>query len=88
VEYRKVAAKARTPQYEQTRREHPKIERKLGEVVRHHEARQARFRGLAKVLIQAVLTVLVVNVKRMVKLLTPSEPAAPAQRVRAELAGT
>jgi transposase len=87
AEYVQVAAKAQTAAYQQTRRTHPKIERKLAEVVRHHQARRARFRGLPKVLVQAVLTALVVNVKRMVKLLSPLVPAA-AQTVRAELGWT
>lgn len=89
AEYVQVAAKAKTPEYSATRRTHPKIERKLNEVVRHHDARRARFRGLAKVLTQAVLTALVVNVKRMVKLLTQAaSPAASALPVRAELETT
>src|SRR5205085_4731505 len=58
AEYVKVEAKAQTPEYQQTRRTHPKIERKLSEVVRHHEGRRARFRGLAGVLTQAVLLAL------------------------------
>jgi transposase len=89
AEYKKVQEKARTSQYQQTRRTHPKIERKLGEVVRHHRARRTSFRGLAKVLTQALLTALAVNVKRMVKLLTPivHQAAAPAT-VRAELCAT
>jgi transposase len=86
AEYAQVEAKAQTPEYQQTRRTHPKIERKLNEMARHHEARRARFRGLPKVLIQVVLTALVVNVKRMVKLLTQKTPAAvAASAVRAEL---
>ena len=86
AEYAKVEAKAKTPEYQETRRTHPKIERKLSEVVRHHDARRARFRGLPKVLTQAVLTALVVNVKRMMKLLTQKATvAAEAFAVRAEL---
>ncbi len=89
AEYRKVQEKAGTPAYQETRRTHAKIERKLGEVVRHHRARRTSFRGLAKVLTQAVLTALAVNVKRMVKLLTPSVlPAAATETVRAELCWT
>lgn len=88
AEYQKVEAKAQTPQYQETRRTHPKIERKLGEVVRHHRARRASYRGLAKVLTQAVLTALVVNVKRMVKLLKPAIlPRASMETVRAEFGG-
>jgi transposase len=89
AEYKKVQEKARTPQYQETRRTHPKIERKLGELARHHGARRARFRGIAKVLLQAVMTALVVNVKRMVKLLKPSVAAeASPETVRAELSWT
>jgi transposase len=86
AEYKRVEAKAQTPEYEQTRRIHPKIERKLNELVRHHQSRRARFRGLPKVLIHAVLTALVVNVKRMVKLLAQKfDDAASALPVRAEV---
>lgn len=88
-EYRQVRARAQTPAYAQTRREHPKIERKLGELARHQGARRARYRGRAKVLYQAVVTALVVNVKRMVKLLGGVGPPSPrTETVRAELAGT
>ena len=88
AEYAKVEAKAQTPEYRETRRTHPKIERKLNEVARHHGARRACFRGLRKVLTQAVLTALVVNVKRMVKLLSQVSGATSAFGVRAELAAT
>jgi transposase len=89
AEYQQVEAKAQTQGYRETRQTHPKIERKLGEVTRHHQARRARYRGLLKVLIQVVLTALVVNVKRMVKLLAQkTNGAASALAVRAELAET
>ena len=87
ADYQKVHDKAQTPEYRDTRRTHPKIERKLSEVVRHHGARRASFRGLAKVLTQAVMTALAVNVKRMVKLLnTTMLPRLAGGTVRAELA--
>jgi len=50
-------------------REHPRIERKLAELVRWHAGRRVRYRGRLKVKIQYVLTAIVVNCKRMVKLL-------------------
>lgn len=68
-EYRRVKEKAATPEYAATRREHPLIERKINEVAGHHDNRQARYRGLGKVLRQSILTVVVVNIKRIVKLL-------------------
>jgi transposase len=85
AEYDKVQAKAKTPAYQQTRHVHPKIERKLNDMARHHRCRRACYRGRPKVLVQALLTALVVNVKRIVKLLARSAPAAtPALPVRAE----
>jgi transposase len=74
AEYQALRARAQTPAYARTRREHSKVERKLNELVRHHGARRARYRGHAKVLYQAVLTVFVVNVKRMAKLLAGRGP--------------
>jgi transposase len=88
AEYRKVEAKAQTPAYRETRRQHAKIERKLGEAARHQHARRARYRGLPKIRIQALLTAMVVNVKRLLKLLAQKAlKAVSAQPVRAELAG-
>ena len=84
AEYARLAAKAQTPEYAQTRRIHPKIERKLNDLVRHHGARRACYRGRTKVLVQGVLTALVVNVKRMVKLLTQPGGLTPLP-LRAEL---
>jgi transposase len=84
--YRAAREKAKTPRYQEVRRQHPRIERKLGELVRWHGARRARYRGRAKVLIQGLLTGLVVNIKRMLKLLE-SAGAASAGTVRADLAG-
>jgi transposase len=89
AEYRRVAEKAKTPQYEQTRREHPKIERKLGEMARHHGARRGRYRGQPKVLVQAVLTAMAVNIKRMTKLLQQkTNSLLTTLPLRAEMAGT
>lgn len=62
-------AKAETEQFRQVRREHPRIERKLSELVRWHDGRVARYCGIAKVLAQELMTGIVVNVKRMVRLL-------------------
>jgi hypothetical protein len=75
--------KAQTPAYQQVRREHGAIERKLGEMVRRHGARQARYRGRPRVRLQQLLTGWVVNIKRVVRLL-----AAAAAPVRAGLMAT
>jgi hypothetical protein len=69
AEYQAVREKAQTPEYQEVRRLHKKVERKLGEVVRHHGARRARCRGQPKVLIQGLMTVVVVNVRRIAQLL-------------------
>jgi transposase len=78
-EYRAARTHARTQEYREVRRQHPRVERKLAELVRWHGGRRARFRGRARVLVQFLVTAVVVNVKRMVKLL--------AREARAEVAG-
>jgi len=86
AEYTAAKAKTQTQEYARVRREHPAIERKLAELVRRHDLRHARYRGRLKVLFQSLLTVLVVNMKRIVRLLSaPCEAAVGT--VRAELAG-
>jgi transposase len=87
AEYRRARAKAQTPEYAKLRQEHPKIERKLGEMVRWHRARRARYWGRAKVLVQDLLTAVVVNLKRMVHLLAVPK-AVTSGSVRAETAPT
>jgi transposase len=85
AEYQAAQAQAQTPEYARARQEHPAIERKLAELVRRHGLRHARYRGLAKVLRQGWLTALVVNLKRMVRLVVDPKHAL-ARTVRAELA--
>jgi transposase len=85
AEYQAAQAKAPTPEYAQVRKEHPAMERKLSELVRRHDLRHARYRGLWKVLRQGWLTALVVNLKRLVRRLMPANPD-PTKTVRAELA--
>jgi transposase len=73
-EYQRVRAKALTAEYAAVRREHPKIERKLSELINRHAARRARYRGQPKVLCQALWTALTTNVKRIVRLLNAQTP--------------
>jgi transposase len=88
AEYRAAKAKAQTPEYAEVRRRHPAIERKLAELVRRHELRNARYRGRLKVLYQSLMTTLVVNLKRIVRLLCPRADHPPGtEMVRAALAG-
>lgn len=81
AEYAAARAKVETPEYQEVRRQHWRVERKLNELVRWHRGRRARYRGGGRVLIQALLTGLVVNVKRLVRYLR-----APTPPVRAEAA--
>ena len=85
AEYQAAQAQAQTPAYAKVRKEHPAIERKLSELVRRHDIRHARYRGLPKVLRQGWLSALVVNLKRLVRLLVTADADAPGT-VRAELA--
>jgi hypothetical protein len=69
AEYQTAREFAQTEVYSQVRQLHPKIERKLAEIIRYHAGRRTRFRGSWQVAIQYLLTTLVVNLKRMVRLL-------------------
>jgi transposase len=86
ADYRAAQAKAQTPEYARVRKEHPAIERKLSELVRRHDLRHARYRGLSKVLRQALLTAMAVNLKRMVKLCSAVLDGGRPETMRAELA--
>ncbi len=72
--------RAQTAAYYEGSRGHPRIERKLAELVRWHAGRRTRYRGRLRVKIQYVLTAGVVNCKRMVKLLSLPLPPQLAQR--------
>jgi hypothetical protein len=85
AEYKAAQAKSQTPEYAEVRKKHPAIERKLSELVRRHDLRHARYRGLSKVLRQALLTGVAVNVKRMVKLCGAAGDPTRRGTVRAEL---
>jgi len=88
AEYQAAQVKAQTAAYSKTRKEHPAIERKLSELVRRHDLRHARYRGLSKVLRQALLTGVAVNLKRLVKLRTAVPKPKGTETVRAELERT
>lgn len=68
-EYQRMRAKAQTSEYAAVRKEHPKIERKLSELVRRHGARRARYRGRWKVLCGQLMVAAATNIKRIVHLL-------------------
>jgi transposase len=69
VEYQRARDKATTEEYAAVRREHMKVERKLGEVMNCHGGRHARYRGCWKVLIQELMACTATNVKRLVRLM-------------------
>jgi transposase len=72
TEYDAARARATTPGYAAVRQQHPRVERKLADIVRYHGGRRCRYWGQWRVHLQYLLTGLVVNVKRMVKLLGPA----------------
>jgi transposase len=69
AEYEAARHLAQTEAYAQVRKQHPKVERKLAEMVRYHGGRRARYWSRGRVKIQFLLIGLVVNVKRIVRLL-------------------
>jgi transposase len=73
--YDAARARAATDRYAEVRRQHPRVERTLADIVRYHGGRHCRYWGQGRVKVQYLLTGLVVNVKRMVKLLCPAGPS-------------
>lgn len=87
ADFQAARAKAQTPAFKEVRREHGAIERKLGEMVRRHGARRARYWGQPKVLLQQLITGWVVNIKRVVRLIMDPDGGGGGT-VRAEPAAT
>jgi transposase len=81
AEYRAAWEVSHTEAYAQVRQQHPKIERKLAEIIRYHNGRRTRYRGNWRVAIQYLMTALVVNVKRIVRLLYSQPPVGFCQGV-------
>jgi transposase len=78
ADYDAVWARAQTARYAEVRRQHPRLERKLADLVRYHGGRRCRYRGRWRVKVQYLLVGMVVNLKRIVKLWCPrGEPLAP-----------
>jgi transposase len=78
AQYKAAQRRATTDEFKQIRKEHPAIERKLNEFVRWHNGRHVRYRGQMRVKVQYLLLAVVVNCKRMVRLLTAAPTAQPA----------
>jgi transposase len=79
ADYEAARQRATTEAYHAVRRQHPRVERKLADMVCNHGGRRTRYRGRWRVHIQYLLTGMVVNIKRMVKLLSP-RGAQPVQQ--------
>lgn len=69
AEYEHARSKVGTSSYTEVRREHPAVERKLGEIVRHGRGRHAKYWGRSKVKVQQLMTCFVINIRQMTRLL-------------------
>jgi hypothetical protein len=78
-EYRRARAKAVTTEYAQVRAEHPKVERKLGEMLNRHGGRHAHYHGVEKVSIQEFMAGMATDVKRLLRLLCAPRVALQAE---------
>lgn len=75
AEHQRVRERAATQEYVLIKKEHPKVERKLGHFVNRHSGRRARYRGLDRVKSQAFMIGMTANLKRMIVLLNPLSSA-------------
>jgi transposase len=77
AQYKAAQQRATTEEYKQIRKEHPAIERKLNELVRWHNGRRVRYRGRLRAKVQYLILAVVVNCKRIVRLLATAPTAQP-----------
>ena len=68
-EYETLRQRKLTDDYAAVKKEHPKVERRLGELVNRHGGRRARYRGLVRVRVQKLMEGTIHNVMRMIRLL-------------------
>ncbi len=68
-EYEMLRQRKLTDEYAAVKKEHPKVERRLGELVNRHGGRRARYRGLVRVQVQKFIEGTIHNVMRMIRLL-------------------
>ncbi len=69
AEYEMVRRRAQTEEYAAVKKEHPKIERRLGVVVNQHDGRRARYRGQTRVHVQKIAEAITHNLCRIIRLL-------------------
>jgi len=79
-EYEMVRNRAQTDEYFEVKKQHPKVERRLGELINRHGGRRARYRGTTRVLVQQTIAATTANLKRMIRLLDRALPAFGAAR--------
>ena len=68
-EYEILRQRKLTEEYAAVKAEHPRVERRLGELVNRHGGRRARYRGLLRVQVQKLIEGTVHNLNRMLRLL-------------------
>ena len=68
-EYALLRERKHTDEYAAVKKEHPKVERRLGELVNRLKGRRARYRGLCRVQVQKLIEGTIHNVKWMLRLL-------------------
>ena len=68
-EYETLRQQKLTEEYAAVKKEHPKVERRLGELVNRHDSRRARYRGRSRVWVQQLIGGTIHNWKRMIRLL-------------------
>jgi transposase len=76
-EYQALRELVATTEYAAVKREHPKVERRLGQIVNRYGGRRARYRGLPRVRLQKFLEATVHNIVRMIRLLDNTSALAP-----------
>lgn len=78
-EYDRVRSRSQTARFDEVRRLHPSIERKINECANHNGGRHARYRGREKVRQQIFGVGLAVNLKRLAKIIRGqrAQKAAP-----------
>lgn len=74
AEYKAALEVAQSAEYKDVRKQHPRVERKLADIIRWHGGRRVRYRTIVRAKIQYFLTAIVVNCKRLVKLLNNPQP--------------
>jgi hypothetical protein len=77
-EHQQLATSSQSDAYREVKKyDHPKVERKLGEMLNVHGGRRARYWGRSKTKVQETLSAMATNLKRMTKLLAAPRIALP-----------